>query len=172
MTAVTVTREIALSASRRGHCRHLVLWLTWSTTDPLAVTLVVGAQPAHPSLLRGSWVLLRDTLRAVLGSDDGRVAGPPHPGGSRPAATGGEITADVPLTDVTASVEQAGYVQLIRHHGHVTLILQTAPLPCVVTAPIEPLRAFLDETDRMVPPGAEDCPAALEAEIARMLAGN
>ena len=120
-------------------------------------------------------MLLRDTLRSVLDSGDGRPSGTRLPGDLRGPTPNSGFTAPPRVTaesEATVSAEQAGHVQLILHHGHVTLILRTSPLPCVVTAPVDPLRAFLQETDRMVPPGAEGCPAALEAEIARMLADN
>jgi hypothetical protein len=53
----TVSCEIVLGDGRpwRGHVP--VLRLSWSAGDPLAVVLVVGARPPHPSLLRGRWVV-------------------------------------------------------------------------------------------------------------------
>ena len=62
----TLSCEIPLGEGRtwRGHVP--VLRLSWSDGDPLAVVVVVGARPPHPSLLRGRWVVLRDALRALL----------------------------------------------------------------------------------------------------------
>jgi hypothetical protein len=138
----TVTREIALGdVSRRGRGPDTVLRLHWSAADPLAVVLVVAARPSHPSLLRGRWVMLRDRMAEVLA---GTVA------------------------DLAVA---AGHVQLTVHGEQVTLTLRGATLPCVVTIPAAPLRAFLTETAAIVPPGGEGCTAALEAELARMLDG-
>jgi hypothetical protein len=142
----TVSCEIVLGDGRpwRGHLP--VLRLSWAQSDPLAVVVVVGARPAHPALLRGRWVVLRDALRAVLA-----------PGGG--ARGGAGVGAPRP----------AGYVSMSRHDEHVTLTLRATSLPCVVTAPAGPIRKFLAETDAVVPPGRESWAAALDAEIARML---
>jgi hypothetical protein len=136
----TVSCEIVLGDGRpwRGHLP--VLRLSWSESDPLAVVVVVGARPAHPALLRGRWVVLRDALRTVLAPDGGAPA-------SRPA----------------------GHVSMSRHDEHVTLTLRAASLPCVVTVPAGPMREFLADTDAVVPPGRESWGPALDAEIARML---
>ena len=123
----------------RGHLP--VLRLSWSENDPLAVIVVVGARPAHPALLRGRWVVLRDALRAVLADSDGPSSL------SRPA----------------------GHVSMSRQDQHVTLTLRAASLPCVVTVPAGPMREFLAETDAVVPPGGESWGPALDAELARML---
>jgi hypothetical protein len=52
-----------------------VLRLTWSPADALTVGLELTAQPDHPSLPRGEWVILRDFLRYGLDepTGDGRV---------------------------------------------------------------------------------------------------
>ena len=143
----TVSCEIVLGDGRpwRGHVP--VLRLSWSAGDPLAVVVVVGARPPHPALLRGRWVVLRDALRSVLG-----------PGERIPAGVG--------------APRPAGHVQMSRTGEHVTLTLRSASLPCVVSVPAGPLRDFLAETDTAVPPGLEACAPALDAEIARMLAGE
>ena len=145
----TVSCEIVLGDGRpwRGHVP--VLRLSWSAGDPLAVVLVVGARPPHPSLLRGRWVVLRDALRSVLA-----------PGGGAPGGAGG------------GAPRPAGHVQMSRQGGHVTLTLRSASLPCVVSVPAGPLRDFLAETDTVIPPGRERCAPALDAEIARMLGGD
>lgn len=46
-----------------GRGRLTVLRLAWRTADPLAVELTLTAQPDHPALPRGRWVVLRDFLR-------------------------------------------------------------------------------------------------------------
>ncbi len=142
----TVSCEIVLGDGRpwRGHVP--VLRLAWSESDPLAVVVVVGARPAHPALLRGRWVVLRDALRATLA-----------PGGGPPGRAG------------VGAPRPAGHVQMSRQGEHVTLTLRSASLPCVVSVPAGPLRDFLAETDAVVPPGAESWAPALDVEIARML---
>lgn len=142
----TLSCEIPLGEGRpwRGHVP--VLRLSWSDGDPLAVVVVVGARPPHPSLLRGRWVVLRDALRTLLGPD-----------GERPVDAG------------AGGARPAGHVQMSRQGEHVTLTLRSASLPCVVTVPAAPLREFLAECDAVVPPGDERWTAALDAEIARML---
>ncbi len=141
----TVTREIVLGGGERaGRAPQSVLRLSWSAADPLAVVLVVAAKPEHPSLLRGRWVVLRDRLRDVLAGIH--------------RATGRELDGGA-----------GGHVQVTASGGRITLTLRAVPLPCVVTVPADPIRAFLAETDAIVPPGRERCDSALEAEISRML---
>ena len=53
----------------RGH--RTVLRLVWSPDDPLAVRLLLTAQPDHPALPRGEWVVLRDFLRYGLSEPTG-----------------------------------------------------------------------------------------------------
>jgi hypothetical protein len=43
-----------------------VLRLAWDPADALAVRVVVSAQPDHPALPQGQWVILRDFLRYGL----------------------------------------------------------------------------------------------------------
>ena len=49
-----------------GRGRMTVLRLGWRVDDPLAVSLLLTAQPDHPALPRGRWVVLRDFLRYGL----------------------------------------------------------------------------------------------------------
>jgi hypothetical protein len=49
-----------------GRGRLTVLRLSWSADDPLAVELLLMAEPDHPALPRGRWVVLRDFLRYGL----------------------------------------------------------------------------------------------------------
>jgi hypothetical protein len=137
----SVSREIVLGDGRPWRGTVPVLWLSWVDSDPLAVVVLIGARPPHPSLLHGRWVVLRDALRAVL-CGSGGPAVPARP---------------------------AGQVSMSRHGEQVTLTLRSAALPCVVTVPAGPMREFLAETDAIVPPGWESWAPALDAEIARML---
>jgi hypothetical protein len=54
-----------------GRGRRTVLRLVWSAGDPLAVRLELTAQPDHPALPRGEWVVLRDFLRYGLDEPTG-----------------------------------------------------------------------------------------------------
>lgn len=60
---VAVEVEVS-AATARG--RQTLLRLLWRQEDPLAVVLVLRAQPDHPALPRGSWAILRDFLRYGL----------------------------------------------------------------------------------------------------------
>jgi len=62
-----VTAEVVISdGGHSGRGRRTVLSLVWSADDPLAVSLQLTAQPDHPALPRGEWVILRDFLRYGL----------------------------------------------------------------------------------------------------------
>lgn len=61
--------EVAVVIDDMAHTgpgRLTVLRLGWSAADPLAVRLLLTAQPEHPALPRGEWVVLRDFLRYGL----------------------------------------------------------------------------------------------------------
>ena len=67
-----ITVEVVVSEgghSGRGH--RTVLQLVWSPEDPLAVQVLLTAQPDHPALPRGEWVVLRDFLRYGLDEPTG-----------------------------------------------------------------------------------------------------
>ncbi|MDQ1682745.1 MAG: hypothetical protein QOH99_1286 [Frankiaceae bacterium] len=53
------------------------LRLQWQRLDPLAVSLTVLREPAHPAFVQGEWVMLRDFLRygieAATGDGDVRL---------------------------------------------------------------------------------------------------
>src|SRR3954451_13887929 len=53
------------------------LRLRWRREDPLAVSLMVVREPAHPALVSGEWVMLRDFLpyglEAPTGDGDVRL---------------------------------------------------------------------------------------------------
>jgi Streptomyces sporulation and cell division protein, SsgA len=62
-----VTVDVVLDdAASTGRGRLTVLRLAWTAEDPLAVVLRLEAQPDHPALPRGEWVVLRDFLRYGL----------------------------------------------------------------------------------------------------------
>ena len=58
-------------AGHSGRGRLTVLSFGWRPEDALAVTLELSAQPDHPALPRGSWVVLRDFLRYGLSEPTG-----------------------------------------------------------------------------------------------------
>ena len=61
--------EVAVVIDDMAHTgpgRLTVLRLRWSAGDALAVELLLTAQPEHPALPRGEWVVLRDFLRYGL----------------------------------------------------------------------------------------------------------
>ncbi len=62
-----VTLDVVIDdAGHSGRGRLTVLSFAWRPSDPLAVALVLSAQPDHPALPRGTWVVLRDFLRYGL----------------------------------------------------------------------------------------------------------
>jgi Streptomyces sporulation and cell division protein, SsgA len=79
-----VTVEVVLDGSS-GNGRMTVLELSWRRDDPLAVALTLTAQPDHPALPRGQWVILRDFLRYGLeaATGDGEVRIRPDDRGER-----------------------------------------------------------------------------------------
>ena len=59
-----VAADVVIDDGRlTGRGRLTVLRLLWQLDDPLAVTLILTAEPDHPALPRGEWVVLRDFLR-------------------------------------------------------------------------------------------------------------
>ncbi len=59
-----ITAEVVVSDRHlSGRGRTTRLRLSWHRADPLAVHLMLSATPDHPSLPRGSWIVLRDFLR-------------------------------------------------------------------------------------------------------------
>jgi hypothetical protein len=67
-----ITAEVVISdGGETGRGRRTVLQLVWEAEDPLAVQLVLTAQPDHPALPRGRWVVLRDFLRYGLSEPTG-----------------------------------------------------------------------------------------------------
>lgn len=54
-----------------GRGRLTVLRLAWSPGDPLAVELLLTAEPDHPALPRGRWIVLRDFVRYALDEPTG-----------------------------------------------------------------------------------------------------
>ena len=81
-----VAAEVVLDDVRlTGHGHTTVLKLRWVPEDPLAVELTLSAEPDHPSLPRGEWVILRDFLRYGLEvpTGDGEVRMRPDNGTDR-----------------------------------------------------------------------------------------
>jgi hypothetical protein len=68
-------------AGMSGHDHMTVLALLWNRDDPLAVRLSLEAQPDHPALPRGEWVVLRDFLRYGVEEPTGDGAVRIRPGG-------------------------------------------------------------------------------------------
>jgi hypothetical protein len=67
-----VTVEVVIEdGGSTGRGRITVLTLLWRREDPLAVELLLTAQPDHPALPRGRWVVLRDFLRYGLDEPTG-----------------------------------------------------------------------------------------------------
>lgn len=74
--AVPVVADVVIAdGGHTGRGRLTVLRLSWQAGDPLAVELTLMAQPDHPALPRGRWVVLRDVLRYGLeeATGDGEV---------------------------------------------------------------------------------------------------
>jgi hypothetical protein len=68
----SVTLDVVIEdAGHSGRGRLTVLHFGWRPEDPLAVSLLLSAQPDHPALPRGSWVVLRDFLRYGLSEPTG-----------------------------------------------------------------------------------------------------
>jgi hypothetical protein len=58
-----VTASAVVDGGFSGPNRTTTLRLAWSRHDPLAVRLLLTAEPDHPALPRGTWAVLRDFLR-------------------------------------------------------------------------------------------------------------
>jgi hypothetical protein len=95
-----------------GRGRITVLTLLWQPEDPLAVEILLVAQPDHPALPRGRWVVLRDFLRYGLDepTGDGAVRIRPDSARSRVqlelARTGRDAVVSVPTDTLLAFLEQ------------------------------------------------------------------
>ncbi|MBV9293794.1 MAG: SsgA family sporulation/cell division regulator [Frankiales bacterium] len=76
ITAHVVVDDAGMS----GHGHMTVLGLAWRDDDPLAVRISLDAQPDHPALPRGEWVVLRDFLRYGLEEPTGDGAVRIRPG--------------------------------------------------------------------------------------------
>ena len=72
MTSAAISVEVVIDdGGSTGRGRMTVLTLLWRPDDPLAVELLLTAQPDHPALPRGRWVVLRDFLRYGLDEPTG-----------------------------------------------------------------------------------------------------
>jgi hypothetical protein len=122
-------------AGMSGHGHMTLLALSWTADDPLAVQVRLSAEPDHPALPRGQWVVLRDFLRYGI---------------------------DEPTGD--------GCVRIRPDDGRmVALDLEGPARSYTVQRPAQVLGGFLDETERVVPAGAEADDAMLDALIARLV---
>jgi len=108
-----VTVEVVIDdRGSSGRGRMTVLTLLWHPEDPLAVEILLVAQPDHPALPRGRWVVLRDFLRYGLDepTGDGAVRIRPDAPGGRVqlelARAGRDATVSVPRDTVLAFLEQ------------------------------------------------------------------
>jgi hypothetical protein len=118
-----------------GHGHMTLLGLSWARNDPLAVRVRLPAEPDHPALPRGDWVVLRDFLRYGI---------------------------DEPTGDGCVRIRPDG-------GGMVALDLDGEVRSYTVHLPAQVLGEFLDETERVVPAGAEADDAMLDALIARLV---
>ncbi len=94
------TVAVALSAEPVGTSRRhdgfcLSLRLAWCDADPITVELAVDAEPPHPSLPTGSWVVLRDFVRYGLDEPTGDRGVRVRPG------PGDHVTFELPRPDST-----------------------------------------------------------------------
>lgn len=126
MGAGTQTVSVAVSADIfgkpvRGNGFCLTLRLAWSDADPITVELAVDADPPHPSLPTGTWVVLRDFLRYGLDEPTGdrgvRVRpGPPdrvtlelpRPHRAGPCRVSVSAAAVLAFLDATTAIAPAG----------------------------------------------------------------
>ena len=95
-----------------GRGRITVLTLLWHHEDPLAVEILLVAQPDHPALPRGRWVVLRDFLRYGMDepTGDGAVRIRPDLARGRVelelARSGRDALVSVPRETVLAFLEE------------------------------------------------------------------
>jgi hypothetical protein len=93
------TQVVVDDGGATGRGRMTILRLHWRRSDPLAVSLLITAQPDHPALPRGSWVVLRDFLRYGIeeptGDGDVRI---------RPDATGRKVVFELSRIGKPATV--------------------------------------------------------------------
>ena len=129
------THVVVEAPGMSGHAHTTLLGLSWSSGEPLAVTLTLSAQPDHPALPRGEWAVLRDFLRYGVEEPTGDGAVRIRPGGV----------------------------------GIVVLELEGQAKPYVVHVPAGVICEFLDETEAVVPAGAEADDDVIDALIARLL---
>lgn len=141
-----VTAEMVLDAGSPASGRATVVRLRWRADDALAVAVAVTTLPEHPALPHGRWVILRDFLRYGLevptGDGDVRI---------RPAD--GEA--------IILELAGGGEPYAARPPG--------GGRPYAVRLPVEPVRQFLDATERLVPTGEERSEPALDALIEQLL---
>jgi Streptomyces sporulation and cell division protein, SsgA len=131
ITAHVVIDDVGMT----GHGHVTVLGLSWTSDDPLAVKLNLAAQPDHPALPRGDWVVLRDFLRYGI---------------------------EEPTGDGVVRIRPDGA-------GRLVLELIDGNRRYLVHVGADLVAEFLDETETIVPTGAEAGDAAIDALIAKLL---
>lgn len=119
-----VVTAVPLPARPRSGTFSLALGLSWSDEEPITVGLTVVADPPHPSLPTGSWVVLRDFLRYGLDEPTGDCAvrvrpGPdrdqvtfelPRPDSGEPCRLGVPAAAVLAFLDATSAIAPSGEV--------------------------------------------------------------
>jgi hypothetical protein len=140
MTGEITAHVVVENSGMSGHGHLTVLGLAWHPGDPLAVRLSLAAQPDHPALPRGEWTVLRDFLRYGVEEPTGDGAVRIRPDGT--------------LADGSVRVR-------------LELIGAAKPYAVYVSATV--ICDFLDETEAVVPTGAEAGDEVMDALIARLL---
>ena len=109
MAPPTVTAEVVVADGHATGRQHRTsLRLSWYAGDPLAVHLLLTAQPDHPALPRGRWTMLRDFLRYALShpTGDGDVR-------ARPGADRASVVLDLMREGRTVTVRMPS--ELVRN---------------------------------------------------------
>ena len=116
LPAAVAVEVVVDDGGSTGRGRITVLTLLWRPEDPLAVELLLVAQPDHPALPSGRWVVLRDFLRYGLDepTGDGAVHIRPDPARARVrlelARPGRDVTVSVPRATVLGLLERTEQV--------------------------------------------------------------
>lgn len=132
--------QVGIDEMSRGRGRRTLLSFHWHRSDPLAVHLHLTAEPDHPALPRGEWVVLRDSVQRGLERDTGD---------------------GVVRLQVDTVRDRVWFELTLVSHG-------TGRSACV-SVPRPALRAFLSRTEEQVPTGEEASDQAVDAFIERLL---
>jgi hypothetical protein len=140
MTGEITAHVVVEDSGMSGHGHLTVLGLAWDREEPLAVRLSLAAQPDHPALPRGDWSVLRDFLRYGVEEATGDGAVRIRPDGTTPDGV------------VRVRLDLLGEAKPYTVHVSATVICD-----------------FLDETESVVPTGAEADENVMDALIRRLL---